>query len=794
MHITYNTAAKLTGIRRSVIACLLASWLAACDKPPSPVAHPLAALPGTAANTTPAATTPTSKKQSTPAGYVGSTTCQQCHAAEYAAWQISDHHHAMAVATPDTVLGAFPSALNHHHQTTRFTRTNDQFTIKTDTNTNQPAELTLRYTFGIFPLQQYLVEQPGGALQSLPFAWDSRPANAGGQRWFHLYDQEPITPGDVLHWRSNSHNANHMCIECHTTNFSKQVQDDAKSFRSTWQELGVGCESCHGPGSQHIAWSTGPAQEKDPNKGWAFRLTSGSSQWWQPQAEGHPPKRTTQGDDVQVNRCAQCHSRRSRIDPANDKPELLDAFMPSLLERGLYYPDGQIHDEVYEYGSFLQSKMFQAGVTCSNCHNPHTGKTKIEGNGLCLQCHDARHDTPQHTLHPTGSPGSACVDCHMPSTTYMQVDARRDHSFHIPRPTLESSIHAPTACQSCHADKPADWAAAVLAQKGLSSSDEHKGTVLYRAQQNLPNAYDDLVALLGNPEQPVMRRATAASLLSRFPTRDYLRPLSMALGSAEALVRLGALQACDNLPAEQRGNLLPPLLLDARKAIRIEAARLLSVLPEAKQIPGYPQARDEYLASLQLNRDRAAAQVSMATLAMHEARWADAEHALRTALTLEPWFVPATVNLSDLLRGQARDDEAGTVLNAALTKMPTQPDLALAYGLYLVRQQRTEEAMRYLHTASEHSEDPYYHYVYALALQQQHRTSDALAVLQQATDSLAWSRDIQMARADIAWQQQQLSLVKQYLDHWLQTDPDDPAARAWQQKINTAPASSNNAP
>ncbi|MBK8288261.1 MAG: hypothetical protein IPK95_06175 [Cellvibrionales bacterium] len=120
------------------------------------------------------------------------------------------------------VLGNFSAApLGHHGQQTHFSDQASGYQISTDQQTSSAATLDLAYTFGVFPLQQYLTALPDGRLQSLPFAWDSRADTAGGQRWFHLYDNENIIPGDVLHWRSPSHNANHMCIECHTTNFAK---------------------------------------------------------------------------------------------------------------------------------------------------------------------------------------------------------------------------------------------------------------------------------------------------------------------------------------------------------------------------------------------------------------------------------------------------------------------------------------------------------------------------------------------------------------------------------------------
>jgi predicted CXXCH cytochrome family protein len=718
------------------------------------------------------------------ANYVGSNTCKLCHLNTYNDWLTSNHHKAMALATPETVLGQFPAELKHHEQITQLAHQGAHFLVHTDQTSPQAAELQLKYTFGLFPLQQYLVEQPNGVLQSLPFAWDSRPANTGGQKWFHLYADENIFPGDALHWRANSHNANHMCIECHTTAFDKGAQPNGQGFTSTWQETGVGCESCHGPGSNHLAWNSSPNKEQFENKGWAIRMTSGSPSLWQAQHAEQPPRRTEAGDALQVERCAQCHSRRARIDPANDKAAFLDAFLPSLLEPGLYYPDGQIHEEVFEYGSFLQSRMHAAGVTCSNCHNPHNGKLKIEGNGLCLQCHQADYDSEKHTRHPVGTAGSACVDCHMPSTTYMQVDARRDHSFRIPRPDLTHTLNVPDACQQCHTGKEYDRVTATLPKTTSNTGQPpHYGELFLRAQRNDPAVFDALTALLRDPHQAAMVRATAASLLTRFPTRNVLPELERALGSDEALVRLGALQACDALAPEQR-QLVAPLLRDRLKAVRIEAARLISAMPEAAKQPGYKEALAEYENSQWINRDRAPALVSLALLAMQEQRWQEAENYLKEAIQKEPWFVPASVNLADLLRSQQRDIEGGAILEAALKQAKNQPDLNLSYGLWLVRQKQTGSALIHLETASRNSENPQHHYIYAVALEQAGKRTEARAVLDQAATRLAWDREIQMARVEYAIQSGDTKSAQKYVQEWVNRDKEDTTALQLQQQMS----------
>jgi hypothetical protein len=314
-------------IRYAVFIVLILSIIG-CDKHPPSIGT---AVTHDAGQSTKQVANSADKTINKPTKYVGSEQCQICHLTEKEDWLRSDHHKAMMTMEGDHVLGNFSTPpLEHHQQQTHFSKRDGQYQISTDQTTPSAATLDLRYTFGVFPLQQYLTALPDGRLQSLPFAWDSRPEASGGQHWFHLYSNENIVPGDVLHWRSPSHNANHMCIECHTTNFAKNYEPKNDSYQSTWKEIGVGCESCHGPGSRHIDWTQSKDKTQDSKKGWDLQLTSGAAELWQHQTETAKAQRKEPGSLVQVERCAQCHSRRSRIHASNNEKFLMDAFLPSL--------------------------------------------------------------------------------------------------------------------------------------------------------------------------------------------------------------------------------------------------------------------------------------------------------------------------------------------------------------------------------------------------------------------------------------------------------------------------------
>ena len=385
------------------------------------------------------------------AGFVGTETCRGCHAAEFEAWQDSHHDLAMQLPSPDTVLGDFNnSAFTHGGVTSTFFTRDGKFWVRTDGEDGKLREFPVAYVFGVYPLQQYLLPLDRGRLQALTVAWDSRPESEGGQRWFHLYPDETIPHDDPLHWTGPYQNWNTRCAECHSTDVEKQYNAATRSFDTRFKEVNVGCEACHGPGSAHVALA---AEDKLANtSGSGFELNLGQrGEWLFDEGADIARRREPLNADTQIDTCGRCHARRSTLGNYHYGADLLDTHRLSMLHEPLYYPDGQIRDEVYVYGSFVQSKMHMQGVVCSNCHEPHSNALRAEGNGVCAQCHRPdTYDTPEHHRHPVSSSGASCANCHMPETTYMVVDPRRDHSMRIPRPDLSVMIGVPNACNQCH--------------------------------------------------------------------------------------------------------------------------------------------------------------------------------------------------------------------------------------------------------------------------------------------------------------------------------------------------------
>ncbi|MCP5092172.1 MAG: ammonia-forming cytochrome c nitrite reductase subunit c552, partial [Gammaproteobacteria bacterium] len=440
-----------------------------------------------------------------------------CHEAEHRDWQGSHHELAMQIADESTVLGDFAGAeFDYYGIKTRFETRGDEYFVRTENADGEEQDFRVAYAFGVTPLQQYLVEFPGGRMQSLPYAWDSRAGEDGGQRWYHLYPDEYIGPGDVLHWTGRLQNWNYMCAECHSTNLVMGYDEESETFDTTWSELSVGCEACHGPASEHQDQAiTGTF---DADFGLPVDLNDGGGAAWVMNPDSgiaersQPPSAMPQ----QPESCGRCHSRRGII-ASNYKygEPLADTHRLALLDEHLYFADGQIKDEVYVYGSFVQSRMYRAGVVCSDCHNPHSAelRTGPKPSDVCAQCHSpTKFATTEHSRHAIND--ASCIDCHMTSRIYMGVDERRDHSFRIPRPDLTLETDAPNACNGCHEDESADWATAEIAKwvGEESISRPHVGQALAAGRQG--RADEALVNASMNPDFPAIGRAAALTLLT----------------------------------------------------------------------------------------------------------------------------------------------------------------------------------------------------------------------------------------------------------------------------------------
>jgi len=696
------------------------------------------------------------------ARYVGGQACAGCHAAEFRDWTGSHHDLAMQHVSDQSVLGDFDNArFSYAGITSSFFKRDGHFFVRTDGADGKLADFPIRYVFGVTPLQQYLIELPGGRLQALSIAWDSRPREAGGQRWFHLHPDEKVDHKDVLHWTRRSQNWNHMCAECHSTDLRKNYDPDTRTFNTTWKDIDVSCEACHGAGSAHLVWAKRePGWNTIQGNGLAVQLDERRAVRWDiDPVSGNARRSAARETNREIETCARCHARRSQLseDYVHGRP-LMDTHQPAALQRGLYHADGQIRDEVYEFASFRQSRMFHAGVTCSDCHNPHTLKLRADRSEVCMQCHaPGKYTSASHHHHKPGSPGADCLECHMPTQTYMGVDVRRDHSFRVPRPDQSVGLGTPNACTACHKNQPAAWAAAQVRNwlgrdaKGFQTF----APALAAARNSAPDAEARLLEVLDDPAQPAVARATAAAELGAWLTPASLQALARALHDADPQVRSGALAGVALLPLPQRWQLAAPLLRDPLRVLRIEAAGMLAGVPAeritAEQHADLERAGAEYLAAQRQNADTPEGQTNLGNFHAMRGEFALAEAAFRTAIELDADWIPSYANLADLLRLTQRDPDAEPVLRAGLARQPDAAVLHHSLGLLQVRAKDMKAALASLKQAARLApEDANYSYVYVVALHSAGQTREAQAVLAQALRRMPGDRGLLELKGQLA--------------------------------------------
>ncbi|NOD63396.1 multiheme c-type cytochrome [Ruegeria sp. HKCCD9179] len=605
-----------------------------------------------------------------PAAYVGSDQCVECHKDEAAEWSSSHHALAWTEVGKGAVVADFNrTQFEHDGMSVEFSDKDGTLSAAVSEKDGVTTEYDVHSVVGIEPLQQYLFETEPGRLQSFDVVWDTE-----RKEWFHLYPDQDLPPDDGLHWTGPYKNWNSRCAECHATGFEKNYSAETRSYASQQVEIGVGCEACHGPGSAHIDWVNGRDISEDLGPA-GFLMNWG---------KGHT--------EAEIQQCAGCHSRREAHGDGNPMPgtPYHDAYNLALLRPGSYHPDGQILDEVYVYGSFLQSKMYAQGVGCMNCHEPHSAELKAEGNGVCTQCHSPagnpdfptltakEYDTPAHHHHPENSDGAQCKSCHMIERVYMGIDGRRDHSFRIPRPDLGLGVDA---CTDCHEDRDQGWAANQIEGwfPDAAHRGPHFGTVFKAAAEGRLDTPEGLLAVAMDPSNAGIVRATAAYLLQPFASPDLAAATASLLQDDDPLIRANAaaLQRQAN-PVEQVQR-LEPLLSDPLRNVRIAAAKeFLTIPPQAlspQQQSLAGQGMSEWQQAIANRLDFPETHLVLGGMALTLRNAPAAEQAFREVVTLDPqrgeaW--PMLVQLAHINRGP---DAARAVLREALRLLPNDPNL-----------------------------------------------------------------------------------------------------------------------
>ncbi|MFT5879912.1 MAG: putative CXXCH cytochrome family protein [Moritella sp.] len=667
-------------------------------------------------------------KSSVAQQYMGNESCSNCHQAEVDHWLQSDHAKAMQQADNQTVLGDFSKVkFESKDGWTIFGYDEQGYYIITGKKGVAGKRYPVPYVFGYYPLQQPLVDIGEGRLQAYTVAWDSRSKAEGGQRWYNLYDATH-SPEAQFYWKGQFNNWNARCAGCHSTDLKRQYQPNSGSYKTTWSEINVSCEACHGPAEKHIQLKT--ADKSALNSGFAQSLKRGDN--WLFQKGKSTAVRDAASkvslDHGQVGQCAACHSRRSTFSGNTGDGVGGSAFsanyIPRLAIPDLYHADGQIQDEVYVYGSFTQSKMAAAGVTCSNCHDPHSGKVRAQDNSLCTQCHrESTFDVPAHTLHESGSDGSQCVDCHMPTKRYMGVDDRRDHAFRVPNPWVNNVLDSPDVCLSCHKEEDSEWSQQqLIAKKALVFGDYSDiGAAVMLYQQDFSTGEKRIRELIQDTSQPPMRRAV---LLGHLNVNDPINAqiLNILANDEQNLVKLGVISALERAPFPLQLQIGFGLLYDDDNNIRLQAIKLLAPafrreLPEKAQKP-MQDALQEAVATYQQQGDLLSAQLALADLAYKIGDLKQAALQYLNAITIQPAFLPAKLNLASIYREMSELSKSKALLDEILDVEPEHAMALHNVGLIYIARKQWKLATSALKRAAElEPSNPRFGYVYVLVLE-----------------------------------------------------------------------------
>lgn len=663
----------------------------------------------------------------------------------------------MQEAADSTVRGDFNDrTLVADGVTSRFFKRDGKYFINTQGDDGRNHDYEVRYTFGYFPLQQYLIEFNGGRLQPARTSWDSK-----NGKWFHQYAGQQLHPHDWLHWTGNGQNWNTMCATCHSTNLSKNYSVTSDTYRTTWTDINVGCESCHGPGSRHISLvQSGDGAQGEKNYGLSYGQDS-------------LPR-------LQLNTCAPCHARKADISPTPLRSEeLLDDLIPQVLSTEFYHADGQIREEDYEYGSFTQSKMYHLGVRCSNCHNPHSGKLVKTGNDLCMSCHTPKYNTKEHHFHAINTEASQCISCHMTPQTYMGNDVRRDHSFRVPRPDQSAAFGTPNACNGCHADKKPAWSANAVADWYGPKRAYHFSDDLVPGSRLDDQSEEHLVKLLNDRSQPAIARATAAFYLGNLVTSVSATALTAALRDGQAMVRYYSLRALQSFPPQVWMQAAGAGLSDNVRGVRLAAADLFHQLGgdgvPASLRAAYQQADAENRQYLAYQADFAVGNVMLGDFALQEGDHLNAIAHYVRGLKKDSLMNYARLNLASAYNAAGKNSEALATLQQAAAIDTKNDRTYYNLGLLYYEMNDVPKAIQNFSKAYRlNSRIPGLYYNYGLLLQQEGKPAEAERVLRTGWALAPQAENLNYALAAFYLQRQQPDKARSFAEALYRLNPQHP--------------------
>lgn len=688
-----------------------------------------------------------------------SSDCRSCHEATFAKW--TESHHAKAHRTVDATADADafqpPRNFKAHGIDYELSWQDGRPVISEQRGTQPPEKRPADFVLGYTPLRQYIVPTTNGRFQAAELAFDP-----DKKEWFNVFADEQRRPGEWGHWLGRGMNWNSMCAHCHLTDFRKNYNSVTDTYSSTWREHGVGCAQCHG--------DMAPTHATDAAK----------------KRPGVSPLATVDRQRAQQT-CAPCHARNELITgsvlPGVDYNDHYRLTLPT--EANIFYPDGQMRDEDFNYTSLLTSRMGgKAGVTCLDCHDPHSGKTllPVANNQLCLQCHSppARLNAPiidpvAHSHHPAGSTGNQCVSCHMPTTTFMQRDPRHDHGFIKPDPLLTKELGIPNACNRCHTDQKTEWAIEHTDRwygPKMNSRQRERTRVVAAAQAGAVDAGARLLGLLANEDIPAWKATLLLLTRPYAATNPRVAEFARtALADPEALVRSAAVQVLSPLPDERAA--LRKLLKDPVRLVRVDAQWALS-----NELPAGSEGRKELEAYLAVSADQPTGRMRIAQDLFHQGQIAAAEEPLRKAIEWDPFSAGLYDTLGTVLAALDRPAEAAGALWRSAQLNANDAPAAFAAGLAFAGARKLPDAELALREAVRRdARHDRAWYNLGLLLAQTNRAPEAVAAIEQAEALAPRVADYPYARATLLWQGGDIAGAKAAAQKTLAIDPNHTLAR-----------------
>ena len=686
-----------------------------------------------------------------------SSDCGSCHAEIYHSWAASHHAHAHRATDAGADASAFEPArsfsLNGVGYRVAWSAGRPHFVEQRPGS--PPQSYDADFVLGYAPLRQYVIPVGGGRYQMSEIAFDSAKRD-----WFNVFGGEQRQAGEWGHWRGRGMNWNSFCAQCHLTDFTKNYDPQSDTYQSKWLEHGVGCVQCHDSLSAdhaHAGYET-PRPLADQ-----LRNRARSQQT-----------------------CAPCHARNELLtgEPRPGMP-YFDHFRITLpTDPGVFYADGQVRDEDFNWTSLLTSRMGgKAGVTCLDCHDPHSGKTLLPAanNALCLQCHGGKNprnapiiDPIAHSHHKPESAGNQCVACHMPTTTYMQRDPRHDHGFLRPDPLLTKELGIPNACDRCHADRGIEWQIAANERwygAALDSRQRQRARAVSGAQKHASDAPDRLTALIASEDVPAWK---ATLLLLAIPWAEDPRVSAVAmaaLSDSSPMVRSSAVQLAA-AGTSTREN-IRTALHDPVRQVRIDAEWALAAEISPESAEG--RELEQYLG---VSADQPIGQFRLGELLAMRGKLSEAQGPLRKAIAWDPNSPAFYETLGAVLSqyGDAYGAAAQFWRGALLDRENANPayEAALSYS-ETGNLQEAEGALRETVRRDPGFDRAWYNLGLLLAKTQ--RAAEALAAIGHAQSIAPKVADYPYAAATIYWSMGRFDEARAQARRALEIDPNHSGAR-----------------